>query len=310
MASVWATARCVHCGAPSAVLVPPTPGARWVTCPNCHGTMPIVPPTNPPPIFSWEVYPSVYPPPPPLRGSGRPVGPLAAVALVACTLLLVGVAGALVFGGAEALGPSTFRLSGTVELAANGAPYQGALVTLGSETGWIASVTTGPNGSYHFVGIPAGGATLNVSAIGMAPVTVGMFFSPTFRSTGAGPSGLTIELSPGSSAQASTTYESPYPNLESFVSSLWSAGTLLLLAAIVTGAGAWLAYHRRRPTVGVAGGFSAVLAPFVLAILGVTSAFPLLLYPAATTVGLGLVAAILELIPVINVGRAADLGDA
>lgn len=309
MASVWATARCVHCGAPSAVLVPPTPGARWVTCPNCHGTMPVVPPTNPPPIFSWEVYPSVYPPPPPLRAPGRSGARLAAIALVGCTLLLVGVAGALVLSGAEALGPATFRLSGTVVLAANGDPYTGALVTLGSETGWTQSVTTGSNGTFQFAGIPAGGATLNVSAVGMAPVAVGMFFSPTFRSTGAGPTGLTIDLTPGDQAEASTLYASPYPNLESFVSSVWSAGVLLLVGAIVAGIGAGLAYRRRRPTVGVAGGLSAAVAPFALAILGVTAAFPLTAYPAAATVGLGLVAAILELIPVILVGRAADLGD-
>lgn len=309
MASVWATARCVHCGAPSAVLVPPTPGARWVTCPYCHGTMPVVPPTNPPPIFSWEVYPTVYPPPPPLRGTGRPAGRLAAIALVASTLLLVGVAGALVASGAEALGPATFRLSGVVELASDGSRYAGALVTLASETGWTDSLTTSPNGTFTFTGVPGGGATLNVSAPGMASVSRAMFFSPSFRSTGAGPAGVLVLLSPGSAGPASTVYESPYPDLESFVSSVWSAAALLGLGAIVSAIGAHWAYRRARPTVGVAGGLSAAVAPFALAILGVTSAFPLAVYPAAAIVGLGLAAAILEMLPLVQLGRAADLGD-
>ena len=38
------------------------------------------------------------------------------------------------------------------------------------------------------------------------------------------------------------------------------------------------------------------------------TAFPLAALPAAAAVGLGLVAAILEILPVIYVGRAADLG--
>lgn len=271
--------------------------------------MPVVPPTNPPPIFSWEVYPNVYPPPPPLRAPSRSVGRLATVALVACALLLMGLGGALVFSGAEALGPASFRLSGIVEFGGSHLPLQGAAVSLGSETGWTETVTTPANGTFHFAGIPAGGATLNVTAVGMAPVTVGMFFSPSFRSTGAGPGGLVILLAPGSAANAATVFESPFPDLESFVASVWSAGVLLFLGAIIAAVGGWLAYHRRRPTVGVAGGLSAAVAPFALAILGVTTAFPLVAYPAATTVGLGLVAAILELIPVVNVGRAADLGD-
>ncbi|MCI4336484.1 MAG: carboxypeptidase-like regulatory domain-containing protein [Thermoplasmata archaeon] len=308
MAAVWATARCITCGAPVAVLVPPTPGARWFTCPQCHSPMPVVPPTNPPPIFSWEIYPQVYPAPPPLRMLGRPISRLATIALVSCVLLLAGLAGALALSGEEALGPTTFRLSGTVELAANHDPVGGAIVSIGSETGWTQSFLTGGNGSFHFVGIPTGGATINVTAPGMAPVTLGLFFSPTFTSPGTGPTGLALLLAPGNAGNASTDYETPFPDLESFVSSVWSASVLLALGAIVAAAGAWMAYRGTRPTVGVAGGLSAAVAPFGLTLLGITTAFPLAALPAAAAVGLGLVGAVLELLPVINVGRAADLG--
>jgi hypothetical protein len=261
---------------------------------------------NPPPLFTWEVYPHVYPPPPVVRVPSRPLGRLAAVALGAVVVILVGVSVALIAGGAEALGSSSYELSGSVVTQGASVALPGATVEVVSENGWHVLQTTDSSGGFRFTGIPSGGATLNVTDPGYEPVSLVLFFSPAYRATGAGPGGLVVELANGSTTNLSTIYETAFPNLETFVSSLWSAGALLLIAASVAAAGAWMAFRERRPTVAVAGGLAGALAPTVLSLLGVFTAFPLALVPAAAAVGLGIVGATLELAPVLWAGRTPE----
>ncbi|HYK93539.1 MAG TPA: carboxypeptidase regulatory-like domain-containing protein [Thermoplasmata archaeon] len=308
MAGTWATGRCPSCGTPLAAMVPAAPGARWFPCAHCGSPVAVVPPTNPPPIFSWEVFPLVYPPLPPLRVPGRSVGRLAAVALVASTLLLAGLAGALVYSGVRALGPTTFDLSGTVMNADLSAPVGGASVVLTSETGAVRTGLSSPNGAFAFSGISAGGATLNVSAPGYTTLTYDLFFSPTYSATGGGTGPLQVALVPGASANATVVYESPFATLESFVSSVWSAAALLGIAAIFAGIGGVAAARRRHAPFGVAGGLGAALAPVALTVLGITAAFPLASAPAAAVVCLGVVGASLQLLPIVWSGQAAESG--
>lgn len=306
MDAIWATARCLRCGRPLAARLPATPGARWVTCAHCRAPVPVVPPTDPPPIFSWEVYPLVYPPLPTLRPPSGAPARLAAVALVAAVVVLAGVAVALAGSGAEALGAGTFRLSGTVQAAGGGGPIFNAQVTLASESGWIRSIYTGVSGTFAFSGIPAGGARLNVSAVDYAGASFALFFSPSYRATGAGTGGLVVTLAEGPPTNATVAFESPFTDLEGFVSSLWSAAALLLLGAIVAAAGAVAAARGRRPAVGVAGGVAAVLAPLGLDVLSITTAFPLAIVPAIAAIGLGVTAAVLETVPLWEAGRVPD----
>jgi Carboxypeptidase regulatory-like domain len=267
-----------------------------------------VPPTNPPPLFSWEVYPLVYPPLPALRVPSRSIGRLAAVALLACTLLLVGVAGALGYSGAVALGPTRFALSGTVQSTDAAVPIAGADVVLTSEAGNVERTVSDASGRFALTGISSGGATLNVSRAGYASASYELFFSPAYSATGAGAGGLVVSLPPGTTGNVTVVSESPFGTLESFVSSLWSAGALLALAAVVCGFGAWAAFRDRHAPLAIAGGLGAASAPFVLTTLGVTSAFPLSTAPAAVLILLGLVGAVLELWPLLWAGRAAESG--
>jgi hypothetical protein len=69
-----------------------------------------------------------------------------------------------------------------------------------------------------------------------------------------------------------------------------------------------MAYRERRPTVGVAGGLAAAVSPAALSVLGVAAAFPLAVAPEAALAGLGLSAAVLQLLPLIWAGRAPETG--
>ncbi len=307
LGATWATARCPACATPLATVVPAMPGARWLPCPHCGSPVPVLPPTNPPPIFSWEVYPQVYPPLPTLRVPSRSFGRLAAVALLICAVLLAGLAGALTYGGVEALGPTTFRLSGTVVEAPGSVAVAGATLVLHTEGGSAQQTVSGFDGSFAFSGIPAGGASLNVSAPGYQSVAYELFFSPAYTATGAGSGGLVVDLVRGTGANATVVFSSEFGSLEGFVSSLFSAGALLALGALLAAVGAVSAYRDHRRTVAVAAGFGAALAPATLPILGVSAAFPLTGAPAAVLVCLGLVAAVLELMPLVWAGHAAEL---
>jgi len=291
-----------------AAIVPATPGARWFACAHCGAPVPVVAPTDPPPLFSWEVYPQVYPPLAPVAVPGRGAGRLATVALVASVLLLVGVGGALVGSGVEALGPATFGLAGFVVSGVTNGGLPTATLVLVGENGWSATTGSSSDGSFGFHGIPGGGATLNVSAPGFAPETFELFFSPTFRGTDGGPRGLVVTLDPGAATNATLGYVSPFTDLEGFVSSVWSAAALLVIAAVVAGVGALWAYRGRHPAYAIAGGAAASLAPAALALLSVPAAFPLVDVPAVALVGLGLVAIALEIVPLYWEVRPADPG--
>ncbi len=300
----WLTLRCPRCGAYLAAPSPAT-GTSWATCPHCYAVLPVVAARDPPPLFTWEVYPAVYPALPPPRAPGRQLPTVVVVALVLATVLLAGLAGLTAFTGVSALAPATFSMSGTVVGAPAGTlrgplpspPVAGALATLTGEGGYEASVVTGPSGTFSFTGIPAGGATLNVTDRGYAPTVVNVFFSKPYTAAGA-PGGLTVTLTP-SPAPASTVVVTPFANLESLLTSLFSATVLLGVAGAVSAAGALGARHGRRPALGVAGGAAAIVAPVALFLLGDTTVLPWTAYATAGLSAIGAVAASLGTVPLL-----------
>jgi len=303
----WVTIRCPRCGA---YVAAPSPGARtsWASCPHCYTTLPVVAPSDPPPLFSWEVYPNVYPTLAPPRVPGHRLPMAVALTLVVTTVVLVGIAGVLFWTGSSALAPGTFSLAGEVDAPFDTGlafPLQGAFVNLSGEGGFRAAVVTNGSGQFAFTGVPAGGALVNVSAPGYGSVAVVIFLSQPYRAP-ADSGGLVVTLQPSSVSGGTTVVESPFSSLEGFLTSLWSGTVLFGIAAAVSGLGAVYAREGRHRAVPVAAGAAALVAPAALFLLGDASAFPLVGYATAGLSALGALAISLGLIPLLWEGRAPE----
>lgn len=299
--------RCLRCGTEIAAVADPPPSTKWIACPHCQAPVPIVAPTDPPPLFSWEVYPHLYPPLPPPRFPRHSARRAAAFGLVLATVMLVGIAGGLLYEGAAAMTPAHFAIGGTVTEAPRlSGVGTGVSVVLYGENGFTERTTIAPGGSFSFSNVPQGGVALNVSAPGYSPVNVSLFFSKVYIAGGSA-TAIGITLVPGSVGNGSTEIVSPFPDMENFVASIWSGAFLLLLAAVLTGIGAVATFRTDRPPLGAAAGFATLAAPIGLILLGATIAFAWVGWVSAALAGVGAFVALVRLVPMIQAGHAAEL---
>ncbi|MFZ0699241.1 MAG: carboxypeptidase-like regulatory domain-containing protein [Thermoplasmata archaeon] len=255
--------------------------------------MPIVLPRDRPPLFSWEIYPGLYPiyiPPRPPRLHRRPA---TIYALFASLVICAGLVGAFGYVGVLAEQPATFTVSGTV-VAPNGSPLAGAEVELTTEANQSSTFTTGLAGTFSFTNVPGGGILLNTTKTAYAYTAVYLFLSPVYVSGGSS-TGLSLTLNP-SPSNSTTIYVSPFPTLESLVAELWATAGLLALVAIVDAFAIVRTRRSSRPIFGVAAGFGSLLAPLPIALLSIEVAAPipsLMTIPVAVlggfAVGIGLV---------------------
>lgn len=287
MASPVVTMRCPACGQDLRVVLAPAPPTQWFPCPHCRAPVPVVVPRDPPPLYSWEVLPGLYPPlPPPRIPRWRPRR-AAAGALLALALIAAVLGGLLAYYGVAAQGTGSFTVSGTVDATlANGAtvPAAGARVALSSETGRSSTEIVGPSGGFAFVGIPTGGLTLNITLSGYSPVEVQSFVSPIYS---AGETGISVTLSPGGEANGTTLTLTAFPDLESLVASIDSGVALLFLSAGLAAWGAVITTRSDRPAVGVVAGGAGLLAPFALYLLALGPVVPTLLAISGLLAALG-----------------------
>jgi hypothetical protein len=300
------TLRCPRCGNYlSAVPLPGVP-ATWYSCPHCHAPIPVVGERDPPPLFSWEVYPQLYPALPPPRGPSPRLAFVPMVALLAGAFLLAGTAGYLGYEGASALAPGSFGLHGSVYgVSADGTStaLDGASVYLAGEGGFVARTTTGPDGGFSFAGVPAGGANLTVTYPGYSTVIEQFLIAHPFNTASGG---VTIRMSPGGGATVSSIGTSPFPNLESLVADLWSGASLFGLTAVVVGFGASAATRRERPALVAASGAAAAVSPGVVYLLGLQVIVPPLTYVSSVLVGVGAFAAVTAGVAMARTGPAPE----
>jgi hypothetical protein len=308
----WVTVRCPGCGAYVAAPATAPTAATYATCPHCSTTVPIVAPRDPPPLFTWEVFPSVYPSLPVPRAPGARLLSVVGIALLVATVLLAGTAGFLVWNGVEAVGPGTFQLQGTVVHDPGGSggaqPVAGASVNVSGESGMHALVVTNASGEFLIAGIPAGGVFVNVTAPGFNSVLLEIFLSSIYTSTSPG-SALIVTLTASTGTTSTTVVQSPFPSLENLLASLGSAAVLLGMAAIIAGLGARAALRRGRVTHAVVGGAAALVAPAALFALGETVVFPYLEIPTVVLAALGALAVSLALIPLVWEARPPEPTD-
>ncbi|HXW66286.1 MAG TPA: carboxypeptidase-like regulatory domain-containing protein [Thermoplasmata archaeon] len=297
--------RCPNCGGEIRATLAPGPPTQWFPCPHCRAPVPVVAPRDPPPLYTWEVMPGLYPALPsprlPRRRSGRPI----AVTLIAIAVVAAALAGVLAYDGWLAVQPASFAVAGTVEHAENGllVPIAGATVRLTNDANQSTSLTTGLNGGFAFAGVPPGGVSLNVSAVGFSPVTVTTFVSSVYAAPA---TGLMVELSPGGANNGTAVALAAFPDLEQFEAALGSGAVLLAIVTVVAGAAAVATDRDERPALSVVGGAAGILSPFVLFYLSLSNVFPLLTLATAALAGAGTVVVGVRAARLAETGPAAD----
>ncbi len=297
--------RCPRCGQEIAVVPAPAPPTQWFPCPHCRTPVPVVVPRDPPPLYTWEVLPGLYPALPRPRRPRWRARQLAGAALVALVVLALAFAGVFAYYAVLAPTPGAYVVSGTVlEETAGGRllPAAGAAVVLTPETGAARTEHTGADGAFVFGSVPTGGISLNVSLSGFAPVTVDTFASSVYN---AGTQGIQVTLTPGSSGNGTTVAFTDFPDLESFVASLGSAVVLLGVVATVAGVAALATFRHDRPALGVVGGGAGVFAPLGLYLLALGGALPYAVDASAAIAGVGAFALALRSIELAMTGPAA-----
>ncbi|HYA71326.1 MAG TPA: carboxypeptidase-like regulatory domain-containing protein [Thermoplasmata archaeon] len=226
---------------------------------------------------------------------------MAQVALAVLAALAIVLAVVLGILGTEALGPASYQVSGTVmeQGLLRSVPAAGATVVLTVNGGTPVRTFTGPDGSFSFSRVGAGGISMNVSLPGYAPVTIDTFASPVY---GTAVTGLSILLVPGNASNATTESLTPFPDLETFVASVGSGAVLLGIVAILGGWAAVVTGRSNRPAVGVVGGAAGVFAPVALFFLSLSGVFPSLLLATAALAAVGAFAATTRSLEILQVG--------
>lgn len=299
--------RCPACGGPVSVFPAPTPPTQWFPCPHCRAPVPVVVPRDPPPLYSWEVIPTLYPyvPTPRVpkwRARRTAFGALLNVAVIALVLAAI-----LGYYAVAATTPGTYSVSGAVGVQQNTSapivPGAGALIVATDEAGHNVSTIADGNGSFVFTALPTGGVSLNVSLPGYAPVTIDIFLSSVF-SAGAGAVDVTLEA--GNVSNGTLGSLTPFINLETFVAAIGGGVVLLGLVAAIAGAAAFLTLRSDRPALGVVGGGAGLFAPLVLLSLDLSGPFPIVLAASGLLAGFGGFALAIRAIEMGLVGDAPD----
>jgi hypothetical protein len=214
--------------------------------------------------------------------------------LIACTLLLAALGGALAWVGSDALRPGTLTLGGSVSPAG----ASNVWVDVQGENGFAMNVSV-PAGAFSVPGVPFGGVQITASATGFQTLIVDLFLSPAYSSVTGSTTSFQLDLSPANGSSVSIIDTTSFPDLENFVATLWSGTGLLWIAALFTGFGI-LAVRRDGLPLVVVGGASAVIAPFVLPLLGLTVVSEALTAVSLVALPLGLVVLAVVLPPFVR----------
>ncbi len=297
--------RCPACGTPLRALLAPAPSTQWLSCPSCHRSVPALVPRDPPPLYTWEVYPGLYPALPPPRHSRWSGRRLAAGALLGVAVMAVVLAALFAYYATAAPAGGSFDTNGTVLLQTSGGtllPATGATVTVTPESGPARSTVVGGNGAFTLSGLPTGGLSIHFQEPGYSPVIVLAFVSPLFS---AGAAGLLVQLAPGSAANATTVSLTPFPTLEQFVAAIAAGALVLALVAAVAVLAGFRTLRDDRPALGIVGGGAGLFAPIALLDLSLGGPFPLLLLASGIGAALGAFVLVLRAAHLLRTGPAA-----
>jgi hypothetical protein len=248
-----------------------------------------VAPREPAPLYSWEVYPGLYPPTPVPRPPSAWRRPTLLALLIVATVLFATLGGIFAWVGGDALQPGTLTVGGT--LGPSGVPS--AWVDVQGENGFHENESAA-NGVFSIAGVPYGGVEITAGAIGYTTLQVDLFYSPVYSSITGSPAAIELELTPTNGSSLSIVDTTAFPDLETFVAYVWSGTGLLWIASLLTGLGVVAVRRDQLPLI-VVGGATAMVAPFALPILGIDVVNQAITISAVLALPLGLVVLILAL---------------
>lgn len=255
----------------------------------------MVAPRDPPPLYTWEVYPGLYPPAPLPRGNPFRWGRGLAVLLALAAAVLLGAAASLAVVGAATASSGPVTVEGIVETASGGGSVPvllgGASVHLVGESGYNRTVLTDADGRFLFTSVPPGGIDLNVSYGDLEPAALDLFASP-FYTTGS-LTHLVVRLSDGSEAGSTEAAESDFADMEEYLTDVDTGAVLLAIGGSVTALGAVVARRPDGAVAATAAGAGAAVSPVAFYVLGLWTVFPSLLVSSGLALGLGVVGATL-----------------
>ena len=281
--------RCPKCGTRLTAFTQYPQVTSYTRCPHCAAVLPFVAPREPAPLYSWEVYPGLYPPTSLPRSPSPWRRPALLALLLAVTLLLGALGGVFAWFGSDALRPGTLTVGGTISPSSAAATW----VSIQGENGFKVN-TTVLGGTFSVAGVPYGGILIRAGASGYALLEFDLFFSPVYTSVTGSPTQLQLSLSPANGSSVNIIDTTAFPDLESFVAGAWSGTGLLWISALVTGLGV-LGARRDRHSFIIIGGASAMAAPFALPLLGLDVISPAVTAVALAAFPVGLVVLLLVL---------------
>jgi hypothetical protein len=281
--------RCPKCGARLTAYTPYPLITSYTRCPQCGSVLPFVAPREPAPLYSWEVYPGLYPPTLIPTAPSRWRRPALLALLIAATVLLAGLGGIFAWVGGDALRPGTLTVGGTLSPSAQ----PGAWVDVQGENGFNVNVSAA-TGAFTVAGVPYGGVEVTAGAPGYGMEQFDLFYSPVYSSISGSPQALELDLTQGNNSGVRTVETSSFPDLEMFVATVWSGTGILWISALLTGL-AVFATRRDQLPLAVVGGATAIVAPFVLPILGIDVISPATTLSALAAVPVGIVVLILTI---------------
>ncbi|MGC2289601.1 MAG: hypothetical protein WA688_07080 [Thermoplasmata archaeon] len=281
--------RCPHCGARLTAYTPYPLLTSYTRCPHCGSVLPFVAPREPAPLYSWEIYPGLYPPTPIPRPSSPWRRPALLALLLVATVLLATLGGIFAWVGSDALRPGTLTVGGTLSPY----PEPSAWVDVQGENGFHVNESAA-TGVFSISGVPYGGVEITAGAIGFGTLQVDLFYSPVYSSIAGSPGAIQLDLSPANGSSLTVIDTTAFPDLETFVAYVWSGTGLLWISALLTGLGLLAARRDRLPLVIVAGA-SAMVAPFALPLLGIDVISQAITIAAILAVPVGIVVLLIAL---------------
>lgn len=286
MSTTTVTVRCPACGQDLQATLAPDPPTQWFPCPRCHAPVPVLRPREPPPLYSWEVLPGLYPALPRPHVPRWRVRRAATTGLLAIVVLSLAFAGVLAYYAIAAMGPGQYAVGGSVAAptVVGSRPLSGASVTIDEEGGGTTTTVTDLDGNFAFTGVPSGGITLHVVLAGYEPANVSTFVSPVYD---AGTTGIGVLLVPVGHGNSTNVTLTPFPDLESLLASIGTGIVMLGLVASVALVAAVLTIRHDRPAVGVVAGGAGLGAPFALYLLALSTPFPVVVAATATLAAFG-----------------------